>query len=130
MGWRESKARNEEKRRNDLQAELDRIRARLNHYEHCESLQKRLRHYCDLKGTKYENIGSWLQVGLPSGARITIYSNPLCWLHPATKAPIYGHIERPCGRIWTLMYLLEPEARFLFNKIGEKIKEFEDNKEQ
>lgn len=116
-------------RPNKYKEELDKIRARLRHYEQCESLQQRQKAYCDLIGIIYEDFNSWVRCEMPNGAKLTIYHNPLRHLGGVATGPIYGHVEYPNRKCCKLTYLTEPIALHLFNKLGEKIKELENKKE-
>lgn len=118
------------KRQDTQKDELEQISTRLKHYEQCESLQKRMHRYCELKGLEYEEIGSWLQCKMPSGVEVTIYGSTLTHLSlRRAPSPIYGHFFRQGVRFRTMVYILSPNALYLYNLLGEEIKELENKKE-
>ena len=112
-----------------LREELEQIRERLKHYERCETLQQRVKRFCELTGTKYEQFGSWLRFETENGVKITVYRNPLRYMHSPDEI-IFGHVEDPNRRYLKLRYLLESTALHMYNRLDEKIKELENRNDK
>lgn len=109
-----------------VQDDLEEIRIRLAHIEKCETMQQRIWRYCFLKGLKCEKVGSWVRYEMPSGVKVTIYGQPMLSMYSSPGGPICGYFEDPNDRFCSLKYLRECDILYLYNKMGEKIRELEE----
>ena len=120
---REKHGREEEKAR---QEGARKILTVVRNFDWCEELQERMRRQCDLVGRPYESIGSSLLFRLESGKKVTIFGRPktLSIFGMGTKL-LYGTIEAPKGRLSHRKYIMERLAIYLFDRLGENIRELQ-----
>lgn len=93
-----------------------------------ETLQERMCRYCDMAGYEYRQEGKAIEYDTPSGITVTIYPWPIRLSGYSRHRDLYGHLDRH-GR-WGVKYIDEPEAKYLYDLIGKKMEELEQNKNE
>lgn len=91
-----------------------------------ETLQERMCRYCDMAGYEYRQKGKAIEYDTPSGITVTIYPWPIRHFGLNQHWDLYGHFDR--HERLGVKYIDEPKAKYLYDLLGKKIAELEQNK--
>lgn len=93
-----------------------------------ETLQQRMCRYCDLAGYEYRKKGLSIEYDTPSGTIVTIYPSPVRYCGYSQKWDVYGHFDS--HERWGVRFIDEPKAKYLYDLLGKKIEELEQNSKE
>lgn len=93
-----------------------------------ETLQQRMCRYCDLAGYEYRKKGLSIEYDTPSGTIVTIYPTPVRYCGYSQKWDVYGHFDS--HERWGVRFIDEPKAKYLYDLLGKKIEELEQNSKE